>query len=266
MTVLGIALFAFAAPAQADGERGVMQDDPSEADAQFELGQAYRLGRGVEQDAAQGELLIAEAAAHGHAPAIDTYALLLFQDGRRAQAIPYLEASARGGSPRAQYLLGIGHFNGDFLVKDWVRAYALMSLSSAGGFAPADEGLAQMDRHLSPNQSQSALLLAEQMIEAGGESMVPVPTSMAKDTAVANRSETSAGSWRLQLGTFSVPENADRLWASLSDEPILAGKTKRVVSSGRLAILQVGNFASLGDAQNACKVLQRGPQDCLAIR
>ncbi|MFZ1743518.1 MAG: tetratricopeptide repeat protein, partial [Pontixanthobacter sp.] len=125
-------------------------------DAQFNMAQAYRLGRGVEQNNAQAEILIAKAAAQGHIRAIDTYGLLLFQGGRREEAMPYIIASAERGNPRAQYLLGIGHFNGDLVSKDWVRAYALMTLSNAEGFEPAKAGLAQMDDFIPMEQRQEA--------------------------------------------------------------------------------------------------------------
>ena len=39
-------------------------------DAQFNMGQAYRLGRGVETDVAQAEALYARAAAQGQQPAV----------------------------------------------------------------------------------------------------------------------------------------------------------------------------------------------------
>jgi TPR repeat protein len=57
-------------------------------DAMFNLGQAYRLGRGVATDLARAEALYAAAAAKGHLQAADTYGLMLFQDGRREAALP----------------------------------------------------------------------------------------------------------------------------------------------------------------------------------
>ncbi|MEC9151060.1 MAG: sporulation protein, partial [Pseudomonadota bacterium] len=76
-------------------------------DAQFNMGQAYRLGRGVETDVAQAEALYARAAAQGHVKAADNYGLLLFQRGAREEALPYISAAAMRGDPRAQYVLGI---------------------------------------------------------------------------------------------------------------------------------------------------------------
>ena len=70
-------------------------------DAMFNLGQAYRLGRGVVVNPARAEALYARAAAAGHIQAADTYGLMLFQDGRREDALPYVRDAARRGDPRS---------------------------------------------------------------------------------------------------------------------------------------------------------------------
>ncbi|MGB3739619.1 MAG: tetratricopeptide repeat protein, partial [Pontixanthobacter sp.] len=171
MAVPAVAL-AFAAPAQADLERGSAAwergdyetavsewrdlSNSGNPDAQFNMAQAYRLGRGVVTNMAQAEILMAKAAAQGHMRAIDIYGLLLFQDGRRKQAMPYVAASAERGNPRAQYLLGISHFNGDLATLDWVRAYALITLANNAGFEPARNAAAQMDDHIPLEQRQQA--------------------------------------------------------------------------------------------------------------
>ena len=124
-------------------------------DAMFNLAQAYRLGRGVPMDAAKAEALYAQAA--------DTYGLMLFQDGRREAALPYIEDAARRGDPRSEYLLGIASFNGDIVPKDWVKAYALLSMANAQGLPQAAPALAQMDQHVPLQQRQEAAGLAVQM-------------------------------------------------------------------------------------------------------
>jgi TPR repeat protein len=113
-----------------------------DADAMFNLAQAYRLGRGVSQDVARAEELYAKAAAKGHIEAADTYGLMLFQDGRREAALPYIEAAAGRGDPRSEYLLGVATFNGDSVAKDWVKGYALVSLANAQGLPQATAALA----------------------------------------------------------------------------------------------------------------------------
>jgi len=134
-----------------------------DADALFNLAQAYRLGRGVPQDLPQAETLYARAAAHGHLKAADNYGLLLFQDGRREQAMPYITAAADRGDPRAQYLLGIAYFNGDLVLRDYVRAYALLTLANGAGLPQAAPALREMDGFVPLKQRQEAQSLAVQM-------------------------------------------------------------------------------------------------------
>lgn len=132
-------------------------------DAQFNLAQAYRLGRGVETDLAQAEALYAHAAAQGHVQAADNYGLLLFQREQREQALPYIEAAATRGDPRAQYILGIAHFNGDLVAKDWQRAYALLTLANSTGLPQAKGALAQMDEYIPLADRQAAQVLVTQL-------------------------------------------------------------------------------------------------------
>ena len=173
------ACIALSAPAAADIARGnaaweagdykravaEWADDLAAGDpaAQYNMAQAYRLGRGVQADEAMAEALYAKAAAQGHIKAADNYGLLLFQSGRREQALPFVTDSAERGDPRAQYLLGIAHFNGDLLPKDWVRAYALMTLSNAAGFPQAVPAIKQMDDYIPLDQRQQAASLAGQL-------------------------------------------------------------------------------------------------------
>lgn len=143
-------------------EAPAAQGDP---DAQFHLAQAYRLGRGVTRDLAKAELLFGKAAAQGHVEAGDFYGLMMFDRGERAAAMPYIRAAADRGDPRAQYLLGIAHFNGDLAPKDWVRAYALMTLAQSAGLPQAAPAMTQMDQHIPLAQRQAAASLAARLGE-----------------------------------------------------------------------------------------------------
>ena len=178
---LVLAVFAglTAAPAWADVQTGVdawtKGDFPAavqqwqgpaasgDADAQFNLGQAYKLGRGVKQDLTKAEDLFGKAAVQGHIQASDLYGLLLFQRGQHALAMPYIRAAADRGEPRAQYLLGISHFNGDVVPKDWVRAYALVSLAEQTGLDQAKVAKVQMDTYIPLAQRQQAAALSTEL-------------------------------------------------------------------------------------------------------
>lgn len=375
----GAAAVLVAAPALADVRAGVEAwsrgdyaaavaewEGPAaagDADAMFNLAQAYRLGRGVAQDGARAEQLYFRAAQGGHLQAADTYGLMLFQAGRHAEALPYVEDAARRGDPRSQYLLGIAHFNGDNVPRDWVRAYALLTLANGAGLPQAAPAIAEMDQHIAMADRQRAAGLAVEMREAadaaraaelaaadlgsaGGGSAgaaaparpeapaqasasprvpQPVPTvavspsvAAARDAVAQARGATGTGSpgaagadyarpaaveprvagspqppapqpvqvaaapppppaapaprpaaggnWKVQLGAFSVPANADRLWATVSRLPALAGHPRRNVAAGRASRLLADGFATQADAQAACSALQRAGHDCLVTR
>ncbi|WP_086608677.1 SPOR domain-containing protein [Erythrobacter donghaensis] len=135
-------------------------------DALFNLAQAYRLGRGVDVDNARARKLYEEAASLGHVKAADNYGLMLFQEGEQERAMPMIRAAADRGDPRAQYVLGLSHFNADYAPRDWVRAYALMTLANSAGLPQAGDALAQMDQYVPQAQRAQAQTLARQLEEA----------------------------------------------------------------------------------------------------
>ena len=178
LATIGAAV-ALAGPAMADTKAGVdawnrgdyraavdewrkaaIAGDP---DAQFNLGQAYKLGRGVPVDLPMAESWYRKAALQGHAQAEDNYGLALFQDGKRAEAAPWLEKSVARGEPRAELVLGTMLFNGDGVERDWVRAYALMTRSSGAGLPQGSQTLAEMDKYIPAEQRQQGVELARKM-------------------------------------------------------------------------------------------------------
>ena len=208
--VVVAAPLAIAAPAQADVKAGVDAwaagdyetavgewREPAlagDADAQFNLGQAYRLGRGVPAnlDIALDWFRKASTPREGgiiHRKAADEYGLTLFQTGQRAAALPYVEQAAQRGEPRAQYVLGTAYFNGKLVEKDWVRGYALMSRASAAGIPAAQRSLAQMDNYISEPQKREALAMANAMeadsAMASNDTAFPAATAQPQPVARA---------------------------------------------------------------------------------
>jgi uncharacterized protein len=112
--------------------------------------------------------LYAAAAAKGHLKAADNYGLLLFQEGEQEKAMPLVRAASDRGDPRAQYVVGLAHFNGDYAQRDWVRAYALMTLAQSAGLPQATGALAQMDDYIPLPQRQQAQSLARKIDENAG--------------------------------------------------------------------------------------------------
>lgn len=271
-----------------------------DADALFNLAQAYRLGRGVEVDNARARKLYEQAANLGHVKAADNYGLMLFQEGEQTKAMPLIRAAADRGDPRAQYVLGLSHFNADFAPRDWVRAYALMTLANGSGLPQARDALAQMDAYVPTAQRSQAQSLAREL-EAGAKAQrsaelaaaelatrptatVPVRAAVsqpnfqpalqpaAQPAVITTTTPTprpqpvtfsAQGRWRVQLGAFGVAANADRLWNQLSGQAVLAGKKKALLPSGKVTRLLATGFASEADATRACAKLKQQGQGCL---
>lgn len=157
---------------QGDYDKAVAEWRPlaqgGDPDAQFNMGQAYKLGRGVKADMGAAVDWYRKAAAQGHVRAEDNLGLLMFQQGERASALPYLQRAAGRGEARAQYIVGTALFNGDLTPKNWVRAYALMTRASAAGLAQATASLKQMDKYIPADQRQQGLAMARDLEQNKG--------------------------------------------------------------------------------------------------
>lgn len=303
---------AMAVPASADVKAGVdawsegdfnravnewqLPAQNGDADAIFNLAQAYRLGRGVAADVSRARELYAQAAQKGHIKAADNYGLLLFQQGEQKTAMPLIRAASDRGDPRAQYVMGLAHFNADYAEKDWPRAYALLTLAQSAGLPQASAALAQMDEYVPIEQRQQAQLLAREIeaeagrrrsaelaaIDLGKRPVAPVPAHAAPTTnavspapralrpvpvaAAPRPSPDRSGRWKVQLGAFGVKANADKLWNRLAGNSALAGTSKVLVPAGRVTRLQAVGFSSRNEAQAACTQLQRQGQACLVAK
>ena len=112
-----------------------------DADAAFNIGQAYRLGRGVPTNLAIAQSWFERAARQNHVDAQTTLGLLLFQNGNQAEGLKWLKAAAERGEARALLVYGTALFNGDGVPQDPVLGYAFVSRAAAQGLAPAKETL-----------------------------------------------------------------------------------------------------------------------------
>jgi cell division septation protein DedD len=263
-------------------------------DAQFNLGQAYKLGRGVSADLKIAQSWYEKAAQQGHPNAQVLLGLILFQNGERARAIPWLEKGAESGDPRPQYVLGTALFNGDVVRKDWPRAYALMTRAAAGGLAPAATNLQAMDKFIPLAQRRQGLALAAEMerrvstkapVRPSPRPTPPVPNSALTSTlpapnaarparpapaparpAVAVARPATGGGWRIQLGAFSTAANARKQWETLrAHGGALAGLQPVLSPAGAVTRLQAGPLASRAAADRACQAAKAAGSACFPV-
>ena len=247
--------------------------EKGDADAAFNLGQAYRLGKGVPLDLAQAQSWLERAARKGHVDAAATVGLLLFQNGNRVSGMRWLKAAAEAGEPRALLMVGTAMYNGDGVAEDPVTAYAYVSRAAAQGLAPAKATLADMDQIMPLEQRQKGLALAKAMV---GGKKASKPTLATEKQAAAKAPAAQAltpakpapappvaarGNWRIQLGAFGQKSSAEALFAKLSAK--LAGRQGYYVAAGKVTRLQAGPFESRAAASAACARL--APQACFPV-
>lgn len=148
------------------------------ADAQFNMGQAFKLGRGVVTSLADAEIWYRRAAEQGHLQAEDNLGLTLFTMGKREDAMVYIRRSAARGEARAQFLLGTAHYNGDLAEKDWPRAYALIHRASETGLSLAKSRILELDRLIPADQRNLGLAMLPAMRRAEeGERLAALPSN-----------------------------------------------------------------------------------------
>jgi uncharacterized protein len=267
--------------------------EQGDADAQFNLGQAYRLGRGVPTNLSAAKTWFERAASQGHVDAQTTLGLLLFQNGEQAEGLKWLKMAAEQGEPRALLVYGTALVNGDTVTQDPILGYAYVSRAAAQGLEPAKNTLDQLDQVLPLADRKRGVAMARDLAKAA-----PAPTSEPKQTAAAKAGRTArtrgadlapetvskaasapraakepnprpvqaasavAGAWRIQLGAFSQKGSAEALYRKLAGKSPLAGRHAFYVPAGAVTRLQVGPFESKAAAQSACNALGVA---CLAI-
>ena len=245
--------------------------EKGDGDAQFNMGQAYKLGRGVPPDLTIARTWFEKAAAQGHEQAEANLGLILFQEGDRARAIPWIEKAADRGDPRAQYILGTALFNGDIVGKDWPRAYALMHRAAAAGLSQAKTTLGQMETLIPPAEREIGTRLARQAEQpplAPAKSTPPARVTAPKQAATT-ATRTTAGrarNWQVQLGAYGSPAAARGAWAALIKRiGALAGLQPSYEQAGKFTRLRAGPLEGKVAADRLCAAAKAAGQACFPV-
>ena len=242
-------------------------------DASFNMGQAYRLGRGVLVDLGTAQTWLEQAARKDHVDAQTTLGLLLFQNGNQAEGLKWLKMGSEKGDPRAMLVYGTALFNGDGVAQDPVLGYAYVSRSAAQGLEPARNTLAQMDEIIPLAQRKKGVALALQKAKTQSVAKsAPKPTQkVAQTTAPRAKAQPvtatipANGAWRIQLGAFAQRSSAEALFRKLSGSAPVAGRQQFLVAAGTVTRLQVGPYSSKAAASAACDTLSGRGQPCFPV-
>jgi cell division septation protein DedD len=113
-------------------------------EALFNMGQAYRLGRGVPLDPKAAIDHYRRAADKGHVAATANLGITLWQQGRKTEALTQLRNAADLGDLRAAYVLGVATFEGDVAPRNPALGYAYVVRAREGGLTLASGQAARM--------------------------------------------------------------------------------------------------------------------------
>ncbi len=281
--LLCVALLAGAAYAATPSAIEALRSAASagDAEAQYKLGQSYQLGKGVTQDVDMAIMWYRRAFAQGHALAGDELGFALFSHGERKAAMPFIERAAARGDPRAFYLLGTAHFNGDLATRDWPLAYAQTARAAEAGLPAAKSNLAMMDQYLLPADRAKADAIEATLpplrrvasVPVASPAPAPVPAAapppppvVAAAPAPRPASSRAHGNWKVQLGAFGSADHARLAWGRLGKKVgALGSLDQRVVAAGAVWRLQAGGLASRADASSFCGKVRAAGGDCLVL-
>lgn len=230
--------------------------DRENPDALFNLGQVYRLGRGVAADALRAVEYYRRAADAGHAGARGALATIYYFDhgtrAKRGQAIALWRQAAAAGDAPSQYTLAILHFNGQDVPQDLMQSYAWALLAAEGGLEEGQKAERSIRSRLTPNQLMQARVLKRGLLVsaplapavepvdeeeiaarevvaqmapavATPEADVPEPAApkpvvqpSREAAAAAAREEVPAGNWSVQLGFYRSLLYAEKYWQKMA--------------------------------------------------
>lgn len=237
-------------------------------DALFNMGQAYRLGRGVAPNNQTALDFYRKAADKGHLAATANLGITLFQDGRRTEAMTWLKQAADRGDPRASYVMGIATFNGDGAARIPVLGYAYMIRARDGGMAQADQQAARMATLLTPAERGRAEAVAAAL--AAGEA---VPAELldtggkAAPTAAATEPELAPGPAPAETADADsapdampeVPRVVTRAAPAASAAPAIAAPAIEARKAPRAQWrVQLGAYQTEAAARSAWTTIVRG--------
>ena len=183
--------------------------------AQFLLGEAYRLGRSVDQDLPQARGWYMRAARQGDSASAAALGELLLNMRRSSEAVPWLTLAASHNHARATALLAAVYYTGDGADKDLILATSLMKKAAAEGSPEAQAKLALMDDTAPPvdvsSPATSPIEVTDASTNPAPAAARPVLSTIEHPAFVATVAHPKRAYGRgIQVGAFRSAANARR--------------------------------------------------------
>ena len=261
LAAAGVAMTAPVTGAPSDITALQAKAQAGDAEAQFQMGEAYRAGKGVTADPEDAIMWYRRATASGHIRASEELGFALFAHGDRREAMPYIEKAAARGEARAFYLLGTAHFNGDYATRDWPLAYAQTERAAAAGLAAAQKNMELMDHYLLPSDKAKAdqILATLPVVRAAppegvapsAKPSAPVQTASATAKPVKAPKPAKAVPAAMKPAPVESADAGDKPSAPVADKP-----AKPSAKTGGDWKVQLGAFGSEDRARDRWKSLK----------
>lgn len=237
-------------------------------DALFNMGQAYRLGRGVPQNVDVALEYFRRASARGHVAATANLGITLFQSGRKAEALSPLRSAADMGDARASYVLGLATFSGDGAPRNPALGLAYVMRARDLGLELAAPQVARMSA-LVGEEDRARAAAASEALRSGPPVAVSVASAQATGSGTppappARDPDAAFRAWHVQLGAYASEPAARTAWATLLAQmaDLLDGRTPVYSPHGSLVRLQVGPFPERQQAADLCARLSAAGRPC----
>ena len=143
------------------------------ASAEYELGRAYEMGKGVPQDAGRAAAWYRKAAEQGDAKAQNSLGVLYWVgegvEKDKKTAVQWYRKSARQGDANAMFNLGAAYYNGEGVNLNDSLALAWFLLASEAGSASGEDAVRRSQQEHRQWSFNDACLTIGQMYEKGEE-------------------------------------------------------------------------------------------------
>jgi hypothetical protein len=131
--------------------------ETGDRDSQYELGNMYTRGVGVEIDTARAIAAYESAAGQGHNKAAYRLGLIHYEGNGVATDMPaalrWFRSAAEGNYPAAQYYLGRMYASGEGTAKDGARALEWLSKAVEGGFDQARGAMIDVQENIAMEEA-----------------------------------------------------------------------------------------------------------------
>ena len=254
--------------------------DSGSAEAQYQLGEIFRKGKGVATNYQTAKAFYQAAGQQEHVMAQIELGLMYYLDqlgsNQFEQAYYWFHKAAEHNHPAAQWLLGVMYFNGQGRDKDNIKSYFWLSLASEQNHSTAQLNKSQMQGVLSTEEHQQVKKMIDAFKKKLGQPTMVEPNFAQAKAAVKPQklqSHSHPDKYRIQLGAFSdankvtsAQQNIKRKTSSLlSTKHFITIQPNSSHNKTDLYKLQLIGFEDVSDANALCKKLKQKNVACFVI-